>query len=354
MAVNSLIDVATHTLIDVGLLLLCNWLLLCALLKLRDCGHINHWVLLFFEAAYTPVLCMLWIMGIFSIYFELSCNDSFDLVIKNIKQIEQLSLTLPFCWFLFRFKKLLIRRLVEKYDNTSPNFDPVLISIFSKIFTGFIICIGLAIIFNLLKIPIDTFMIFRGAFSIALAFAAQSILGNFFGCMMILVNRPFQVGDWISSPDKKVEGTVEEIGWNSTKIRTLERRPLYVPNSIFTHIVIMNSSLMSNRHIKQVICLRYQDADKIEKITIDIEIMLRSHIDIDQDQQIMADWVEFGSHALHIEVYAFTKTINRAIFRKVQQDICIKIIGIIEKQGAKIAIPARCMHVQDHKEKSHL
>ncbi len=169
---------------------------------------------------------------------------------------------------------------------------------------------------------------------------------------MIFAHRPFRVGDWISSPDKKVEGIVEEIGWHATKIRTLERRPLHVPNSIFTHIVIMNSSLMYNRHIKQIVGLRYQDVDKIDRITHDIERMLRSHADIDQDQSVMADWVEFGSHALHIEVYAFTKTTNRALFRKVQQDVCIKIVRIVEKYGAEIAIPAHFMHLTHDKEKA--
>ena len=352
MAVNSLVDIAVHAIVDVGVLLVCNWLLYFALQKLRTCGYINYWVLLFFGAAYTPVLCMLWVTGLFSIYYQLSHHDSFDLVIQNIEQLQWIGLTLPFCWFLFRLKNLVVTSLIEKYHEKAPSFDPVLVSIFSKIANVFLLFLSLMLIFEVIGIPLDSFMIFRGAFSIALGLAAQNILGNFFGGLMILAHRPFRVGDWISSPDKKVEGIVEEIGWNSTRIRTLERRPLHVPNSIFTHIVIMNSSLMYNRHIKQVVGLRYQDVDKIDKITHDIERMLRSHADIDQDQSVMADWIEFGSHALHIEIYAFTKTTNRALFRKVQQDICIKVVRIIENYGAEIAIPSQFLHVMQDKEKS--
>lgn len=351
MMVNSLVDVAMHSIFDIGILMVCNWLLFFALEKLKTCGYINHWVILFFGAAYMPVLWMLWVTGIFSIYYQLSHNEYFDLVIKNIEIYQYFCLAAPFCWFLFRLKFLIEEKILEEHHEIRKNYDPVVISVFSRIGTLFICLCSVVILFHAIGIPLETLLFFRGAFLIAFGFAAQNILGNFFGFIMVLVNRPFRVGDWISSPDKKVEGIVEEIGWNSTRIRTLERRPLHVPNSIFTHIVIMNSSLMYNRHIKQVIGLRYQDVDKIDKITHDIERMLRSHADVDQDQSVMADWVEFGSYALHIEIYAFTKTTNRVLFRKIQQDIYVKIVRIIEKYGAEIAIQAQLVQLTHDKEK---
>lgn len=352
MVINSLFDIAMRSMVDIAVLLLCNWLLFFALQKLQTCGYINRWILLLLHACYTPVLCGLWVVGIFSIYYQLSLHESFDIVIYNIDQLQWLSLAIIFSWFLFRLKMLIVKEFTELYQTSVNRFDPILISIFSKIGTIVISFFSVMIIFQIIGIPLQTLTIFRGAFSIALGLAAQNVLGNFFGSLIILINRPFSVGDWISSPDKKVEGIVEEIGWNSTRIRTLERRPLHVPNSIFTHIVIMNSSLMYNRHIKQIIGLRYQDVDKIEKITYDIERMLRSHTEIDQDQSIMADWIEFGSHALHIEVYAFTKTTNRVLFRKVQQDICIKIVRIIQSYDADIANPSHFMHVINDKDKN--
>jgi len=352
MVMNSLIDVAFRAIIDVVVLLVCNWILYFALQKLKNSGYINHWVIIVSTAAYSPVLCILWIIGIFSIYYQLNDNDQFCLAISNIEQLQYLFLAITVCWFLFRLKQLVEKEWLERYRNVSEQYDPVLFSIVSKCTNVIILFFSIVIIFQVIGVPLHTLMVFRGAFSIALGLAAQNILGNFFGGLMILANRPFRVGDWISSPDKKVEGIVEEIGWNSTRIRTLERRPLHVPNSVFTHIVIMNSSLMYNRHIKQIIGLRYEDVDKIEKITHDIERMLKSHADIDQDQLVMADWIEFGSHALHIEVYAFTKTTNRVLFRKVQQDICIKIVRIIEHHGAEIAIPAQFVHLMSDKDKA--
>lgn len=349
----SLIDIALAGIVDVGVLLVCNFLLFFALQKIKSCGYINRWVLLVFTAAYLPVICMLWVLGIFSIYHQLSNHEYFDLVIKNIDQLQIICLFLLFAWFLFRLKMYVEKVFIEEAQKNPSRVDPVLIAALSKIAFVILALFTIGVVSRIIGIPLETIMLYRGATSIALGLGAQNILGNFFGSLMILINRPFRVGDWISSPDKKVEGIVEEIGWNSTRIRTLERRPLYVPNSIFTQIVIMNSSLMYNRHIKQVVCVRYQDVDKIDKITHDIERMLRSHAEIDQDQSIMADWIEFGTHALHIEIYAFTKTTNRVLFRKVQQDVCIKVVRILENYQAQIAVPLHVVHSMHHDQEKH-
>ena len=90
---------------------------------------------------------------------------------------------------------------------------------------------------------------FGGIGGIAVGFAAKDLLANFFGGLMIYLDRPFSVGDWIRSPDKNIEGTVEEIGWRLTRIRTFDKRPLYVPNSTFTQISVENPSRMLNRRI---------------------------------------------------------------------------------------------------------
>ena len=80
--------------------------------------------------------------------------------------------------------------------------------------------------------------------------------------MFVYLDRPFAVGDWVRSPDREIEGTVENIGWRVTRIRTFDKRPLYIPNSIFSQIAVENPSRMSNRRIKETIGIRYDDASK--------------------------------------------------------------------------------------------
>ena len=99
---------------------------------------------------------------------------------------------------------------------------------------------------------------------------------------MIHLDRPFKVGDWICSPDKQIEGTVEEIGWRQTRIRAFSKRPIYVPNSIFMHIVVENPSRMSHRRIYETIGIRYDDIHAIAAIVDDVKKMLMNHEEIDK------------------------------------------------------------------------
>jgi len=344
MSVNTLGNIAVQSLGDFIVLIFCNWVLFYALQKIKNCCYINRWFIIFLDAAYPPVLTLLWVVGFFSIYYQLSHNDSFELIIHNIHEYQSVCLIIPCCWFFFRLNSIIKNTLIDDYKKNAINFDPLLITMLTNVTTIVIAFFSIAIIFHFMNLPMDSLIIYRGALSIALGLAAQNILGNFFGGIMILTHKQFKVGDWISSPDKNIEGIVEEIKWNSTKIRTLDRRPFYVPNAIFTHIIIINSSNMYNRHIKQIIGLRYQDVDKINNITTDITMMLSTHPEIDHLQQATADWMEFGSHALHIEIDAFTKTTDRKLFRKAQQNIYVEITKIIYQHKAQIAIPITFIH----------
>ena len=133
-----------------------------------------------------------------------------------------------------------------------------------------------------LGVKISALLAVSGIGGLAVSFAAKDNVANFLGGMMIFIDRPFSVGDWISSPDRNIEGTVEAIGWRLTKIMTFEKRPLYVPNGVFSTIVVVNPSCMTNRRIKTNIGVRYDDAQVVAPILADVEQMLHQHEDIDQ------------------------------------------------------------------------
>ena len=119
---------------------------------------------------------------------------------------------------------------------------------------------------QLLGFSIAGILTFGGVGGIAVGFAAQDLLSNFFGWLGIYLDRPFAVGDWIRSPDREIEGTVEEIGWRVTRIRTFDNRPLYVPNSAFTNISpsrIQQGCLIGR--IYETIGVRYDDAGSLEQ-----------------------------------------------------------------------------------------
>ena len=195
---------------------------------------------------------------------------------------------------------------------------------------------------------ISGILAFGGIGGIAVGFAAKDLLANFFGGLMIYLDRPFKVGDWIRSPDKKIEGVVEDIGWRQTIIRTFDKRPLYVPNSTFASISVENPSRMSNRRIYEYIGVRYDDTQQVDAIVAEVKAMLQQHPEIDTQQTLIVNLDRFGPSSLDFFIYTFTKTTDWIRFHEIKQDILMRIVAIIEARGAEFAFPTTTVHL--HKE----
>ena len=194
-------------------------------------------------------------------------------------------------------------------------------------------------ILQTLGLSISGVLAFGGVGGIAIGFAAKDLLSNFFGGLFVYLDRPFAVGDWVRSPDREIEGTVENIGWRVTRIRTFDKRPLYIPNSIFSQIAVENPSRMSNRRIKETIGIRYDDASKIEIIINQVKEMLKDHPEIDTAKTLIVNFNCFAPSSLDFFIYTFTKTTDWIKFHEVKQNVLLKIIKIIEeiylKEGYK-------------------
>lgn len=251
-----------------------------------------------------------------------------------------------FAWFLVRAIGQLEKNLVSpKYDQ-SP-FDETTAAAISKLARITVIITAVLVAVQTLGYSISGVLAFGGIGGIAVGFAAKDILANFFGGLMIYLDRPFAVGDWVRSNDKEIEGTVEDIGWRLTRIRTFDKRPLYVPNSTFTQIAVENPSRMLNRRIYETIGLRYDDAAQVERIVVDIKNMLKIHKDIDHDQTLIVNFDAFSPSSLDIFIYTFTKTTNWVEFHEIKQDVLMRVLGIIHEVGADVAFPTHTVKLDE-------
>ena len=184
-----------------------------------------------------------------------------------------------------------------------------------------------------------------GVGGLAVGLAAKDLLANFFGGLTIYLDRPFGVGEWIRSPDKSIEGTVEHISWRHTRIRAFNKNPIYVPNAVFTSIVVENPSRMSHRRLKETIGLRYDDFSVVKPVVEAIHQMLQNHPGIDTTQTMIVNFNQFGASSLDIMIYTFTKTIDWVTFHAVKQNVLLQIGAIIEHHGAQIAFPTQTVHL---------
>lgn len=201
------------------------------------------------------------------------------------------------------------------------------------------------VIMQTLGYSVSGVLAFGGIGGLAVGFAAKDLLANFFGGLMIYLDRPFKVGDWIRSPDKQIEGTVEDIGWRQTRIRTFDKRPLYVPNATFANISVENPSRMTNRRIYEYVGVRYDDSAQLTGIIAEVKSMLLAHPEIDTKQTLIVNFDRFGPSSLDFFIYTFTKTTNWIRFHEIKQDVMVNVMNIIEKNGASIAFPTTTVHL---------
>lgn len=196
-----------------------------------------------------------------------------------------------------------------------------------------------------LDISVSGLLAFGGVGGIAVGFAARDVLANFLGGLTIFMDRPFTVGDWIRSPDREIEGTVENIGWRMTRIRTFDQRPLYVPNSVFSSVSIENPSRMNNRRIYETIGIRYDDVAQMDGICKAVRAMLENHEAIDLNRTLMVNFVSCGASSLDFFIYTFTKTTDWVQYHAIKHEILMKIVDIIAEHGAEIAFPSQTLYI---------
>jgi MscS family membrane protein len=303
-------------------------------------GTPTLWDEAFTEAATKPIAYCVALYGLsFSIQI-IDAQESSAWLTKLYEFRDTLTLALV-GWFVLRFIKSMEGILIEKDAH-----DPTTIMAITRLLRATVFITMALFIMQSMGYSVEGILAFGGIGGLAVGFAAQDLLANFFGGLMVYLDRPFSVGDWIRSPDRNIEGTVETIGWRLTCIRTFDKRPLYVPNSVFTKIAIENPSRMSNRRIKETIGLRYDDAKKIAPIIEDVRSMLESHPDIDTEKTLIVNFDTFAASSLDFFIYTFTKTKEWIEYHKVKQDVLLKIIDIIDRHGAEIAFPTSTVHLQ--------
>ena len=304
---------------------------------------VNVWDDALVAAIRKPLNLGIWIMGI-SFAIDSMGLDAQAEIFTLTNQARDVAVVWLLIWFAIGFTENVERGFVE--GKHGDKVDATTAAAVAKLLRAAIIISGALMALQTFGFSISGVLALGGVGGIAIGFAARSLLANFFGALMIFLDRPFSVGDWIRSPDRSIEGTVEFIGWRVTQIRTFDQRPLYVPNSVFTEVSVENPSRMKNRRIFETFGIRYDDLPQMRSIVADVHAMLAAHEDIAQDRTLMVNFVTFGASSLDFFVYTFTRTTDWATFHRVKQDVLLRIADIVAAHGAEFAFPTQTLHVQ--------
>jgi MscS family membrane protein len=290
-----------------------------------------------------PLRWFIWIVGL-AYAARITAAHTDSAIFDAIDTLRHVAIIGIVSWFLVSFIGYAERNLMDPRYARKP-LDKTTAMALGRLLRISVLITAVLVAMQSMGYSISGVLAFGGIGGIAVGFAAKDLLANFFGGLMIYLDRPFAVGDWIRSPDRELEGTVEDIGWRLTRIRTFDQRPLYIPNSVFTHVAVENPSRMLNRRIYENIGIRYDDAKRMRLIVDDVRAMLVAHEDIDTQKTLIVNFNGYGASSLDFMVYCFTKTVNWVEYHQVKEKVLLRILDIIESHGAECAFPTTTLHV---------
>ena len=206
--------------------------------------------------------------------------------------------------------------------------------------------VGLGAMLQVWGINVTALVASLGIGGLAFALAAKDTASNLFGSFSLLADKSIRIGEWIKVGG--VEGTVEDIGMRTTKVRSFGKSLITVPNQIVANHPIENFSRRGVRRIKMRIGLTYDTSStQMSHIVEEIKYMLHTHEHIAQKETLLVNFESFGDSALNIFIYTFTSTANWARYLEIREDIHFKIMKIVEDNNASFAFPSQSIYIEE-------
>lgn len=277
-----------------------------------------------------PCQLLLWILGLTLVAEVLCKRFGVSFFSEYLSTFRATGAVFCSSWILLRWKRIMLQHFLRKKER---RVDAGFAQTTSNILT---VCIGaltLLIVMQLWGLNMGPLIAFGGIGAAAVGFAAKDVIANFFGGLMLAINRPFVVGDWIELQQHKIEGQVEEIGWYLTAIRDREKRPVYLPNALFSHIVVANFSRMTHRRLQEQIPLCRIDVSKLSGLSARLREKLASHSDVDEEMPLLVSFHVQDKNDLRLALDLYTLQTRYEDFMAFRQDILLFVLAELEEAG---------------------
>ena len=253
-------------------------------------------------------------------------------------------LVFAFIWAAWRVIDLVGEVLDNQAKKTQTKFDDVLIPLIKKAAKLFVVAVGIVYAAEALSIPLGPMLASLGLGSLAFAFAAKDTIENFFGSVAVILDRPFEVGDWVVI-DGGTEGTVEELGFRSTRIRTFYNSQITVPNATLVRATVDNYGRRKYRRWKTHLGVQYDTPpEKLIAFTEGIRELVRTHPYTRKDyyQVWMHQW---SASSMDILLYIFFEVPDWNTELRERERMFIDIIRLADRLGVQFAFPTQTVHL---------
>jgi len=256
----------------------------------------------------------------------------------------RLFLMLAGVWAGFRVTDLVAEFFAKKASRTKTKFDDLLVPLLRRAVKIFIFIFGLIYIANSLDIEILPLLTGLGIGGLAFAFAARDTIENFFGSIAVLVDRPFEVGDWVKIND--VEGIVETLGFRSTRVRTFQNSLVTMPNATFVRATVDNFGRRRYRRTWQDLGIAYDTPpDRVEAFCEGIRELIRNHPHTRKDFYLV-NFTEFKDDHLNIVVCVFFIVPDWVAEMNERQRLFLDIMRLADQLGVEFAFPTQTLYMR--------
>lgn len=313
--------------------------------RLSKESHARQFVLILRK----PIRVFLQLFTVYLSFDLLTFPDALNFEIYNtsfhsfLSTLYHLLMAISGTWVVLRIVDFIISLMAEKAEQTESKADDQMVLFIKDILKVTIIILAVFFIIGaVFKLNITGLLAGAGIAGIAIALAAKDSIENLFGSFTIFAEKPFTIGDIIQVGD--VMGTVEKVGFRSTRVRTLEKTFVTLPNRKIMESHSENLTLRTFRRVKIFIGVTYGTNQKqIQAVVKDIQNFIDEHELTNQDG--IVGFYEFGDSSLNILVQYYIQNMEWNTYIKTREEINFKIMEIVQAHGTGFAFPTRTVHM---------
>ena len=248
-------------------------------------------------------------------------------------------------WLGYRLVDVLCDALGDRAAKTDTKLDDQLVPLVRKSLKVFLVLIGGIFILQNLSVDVGSLLAGLGLGGLAFALAAKDTVANFFGSVMIFIDKPFQIGDWIKM-SADVEGTVEEVGFRTTRIRTFYNSVVTVPNALVTNTPIDNLGVRRYRRYKGMLGLTYDTPpEKVQAFCEGVRAIIQSLPGMRKDFYLV-EFQGFGASSLDVLLYCFMDVPDWAAELRTRTNLNLEILRLAQNLGVSFAFPTQTLHIE--------
>lgn len=298
------------------------------------------------SAFYNPLRVFFNILGVYiAVLFlknPLRISNELMVVVTKIFKIISVIMFAKGLAASFTLKSTLAKKIKEK---TTQNIEDSMFDFLLKIIRAIIYIVAAFVVFAILGINLNGLVAGVGLGGVIVTLAAQDTAKNLFGGLVIFLDKPFIVGDWIEMAP--YEGTVEDITFRSTRVRTFENSLVNIPNSVIANSSIINWSKMERRRYKIHLCIELDTPlEKLEKFMARVRDMLQQR-DAIFDETIMVRFDEISDNGLNVLISSYTESVNYQSYLAEVENINKKIMKILREENIELAYDTKTVYVKN-------